>query len=232
MIYKDIYVPWQILKTKITFTFDNFTYVEYPDKYEIYAVDKIFCYICILPKNEQPGSDLQLDLNDFEQNYKDKGNLFLSYGVRDFSYSPLREWQSIGVVYEVQPPEAGETFRQNIFDFRISEEIVGKDNCVEIVGGQYYIRNIDAINEADIMEFSVVDKDDVLGLFQYYRLTVGTDVLELAKFVRTHSVIGGTLVRINPGQSKILPLGLYLRTSYISYGSVPFKLKIDFFLPR
>ena len=232
MIYKDIYVPWTVIKTKISSTFDNFTYIEYPDKYEVYVVDKIFCFICVLPKTELPGINVQSDLEDFEQNYKGKGNLFEIYGMKNASYSPLREWQSVGAVYEVQPPEPGEMFKQNIFDTRISEDLVGRDGCVEIVGGQYYIKDPSVIDERDIVEFSVVDKDDVLGLFQYYGLTVGTDVLELAKFVRTHSVIGGTLVKIEPGQAKILPLGLYLRVSYICYGTTPFKFKVDYFLPR
>lgn len=42
----------------------------------------------------------------------------------------------------------------------------------------------DTPTAGDYGEFSVVDKDDVLGLFASLGLTVGVDVLEVAKYVR------------------------------------------------
>ena len=146
-------------------------------------------------------------------------------------YTSNREWKSVGQKYQIIAPVSPETYKQNIFDLKLDENIVGADGFCELIAGSYYIRNEAAIHDDDILEFSVIDKDDVLGLFSQYGLTVGTDVLELAKFIRTHSVVGGTLVHFIPGQRKILPQGLYLRTSYTSYGSTNFLLKINFELP-
>lgn len=69
----------------------------------------------------------------------------------------------------------------------------------------------------DIVEFSIVDKDDVLGMFGAMGLTVGQDVLEVAKFLRTFHVEPGThrgqVLGKTAGQ--VLP-GLYMRIKYDS----------------
>ena len=72
----------------------------------------------------------------------------------------------------------------------------------------------------DYAEFSVVDKDDVLGLFSVYGLTVGVDVLELGKYAES--------IYINPEQTSTSHLeapsaanvvsGLWLRTKYENTG--------------
>ena len=73
---------------------------------------------------------------------------------------------------------AGET---TFFDIEITTEIKMKK-------GSYHVQNIDDIVEGDYIEFSVIDKNDVLGLFGTYGLTVGVDILELHKFVRTEFI--------------------------------------------
>lgn len=59
----------------------------------------------------------------------------------------------------------------------------------EVVTTQVYVQGgratIQHVEDGDMVEFSVVDKDDVLGLFATYGLTVGVDVLELRKYVKT-----------------------------------------------
>ena len=151
--------------------------------------------------------------------------------VQDAIYTTSREWQSIGANYKVIPPIFPDAFKQNIFDFRIDEAYSGVDGQIELIGGRYYIKDNSAINENDFLEFSVVDKDNILGLFEIYGLVVGTDILELKKFIKTHSVIGGQIVEFNPGQVKILYAGLYLRLSYTSYGNTQFAFKIDYIMP-
>lgn len=67
----------------------------------------------------------------------------------------------------------------------------------------------------DYGEFAVVDKDDVLGLFSTYGLTVGVDVLEVAKYVRKfRPPPWREMVEIKLGVAgKIVP-GLYMRFIY------------------
>lgn len=53
---------------------------------------------------------------------------------------------------------------------------------VYVQGGRATIQNVE---DGDMVEFSIVDIDDVLGLFATYGLTPGVDVLELRKYVKT-----------------------------------------------
>ena len=79
--------------------------------------------------------------------------------------------------------------------------------------------------DGDIVEFSVVDKDDVLGLFATYGLTVGVHVLEVAKFLETFHVEPGTHRGTLESQTagQVLP-GLYMR---IKYESAPLRATPD-----
>jgi hypothetical protein len=114
---------------------------------------------------------------------------------------------------------AGQT---NIFD-----EVVTTEK--QIRGGWYEL--LDATAKAvvnDYIEFAVVDKDDVLGLFSTYGLTVGVDVLELKKYVKTEYV--------NPAHSDrqmflanstfVILAGLYMRTIYESTGGQDVCFKV------
>jgi hypothetical protein len=86
-------------------------------------------------------------------------------------------------------------------------------------------------NEAvlgDYIEFAIVDKDNVLGLFAYFGLTVGTDVLELKKYVRNEYVCPAVVgQRQEFGVSGVFQVmtGLYFRTIYHSVGEVPVNFK-------
>ena len=89
---------------------------------------------------------------------------------------------------------------------------------VKVQGGDWWVRN--AV-DGDYIEFAVVDKDDVLGLFATYGLTVGVDVLELGKFVRTLYVPEGS----SEGSRRVASpqtvySGLYLRVIYHSVGTI------------
>jgi hypothetical protein len=74
----------------------------------------------------------------------------------------------------------------NIFDQLVTTE-------KQLRGGWYEIMDDNSVL-GDYIEEAVVDKDDVLGLFDTYGLTVGVDVLELKKYVKTEyinpSVVG------------------------------------------
>jgi hypothetical protein len=109
----------------------------------------------------------------------------------------------------------------NIFD-----ELVVTEK--QLRGGWYEILDNNAVI-GDYIEEAVVDKDDVLGLFSTYGLTVGVDVLELKKYVKTEY--------INPSNANerqvflvsstfVVMAGLYTRIIYESTGGVDVQLKV------
>lgn len=65
----------------------------------------------------------------------------------------------------------------------------------------------------DYAEFSIVDKDDVLGLFATYGLTPGVDVLELGKYVQKQylSPAGVPWAHLSTPTVAIVYPGLYMR---------------------
>ncbi|MBW2170305.1 MAG: hypothetical protein JRG69_13815, partial [Deltaproteobacteria bacterium] len=96
-------------------------------------------------------------------------------------------------------------------------------------GGSYETFGVDAV-VGDIVEFAVVDKDDVLGLFGMLGLTVGIDVLELRKYVRKEYVNPSAFGRrqVFEGNSAFAVIaGLYLRSVYESNGSVDVVFKVN-----
>lgn len=109
----------------------------------------------------------------------------------------------------------------NFFDERIDTE-------KQLRGGWYEILDSNSVI-GDYVEQSVIDKDDVLGYFSLYGLTVGQDVLELKKYVKTEYVNPSTA-----GQRQVfavsstftLAVGLYLRVAYNSIGSNDVQLKV------
>ena len=108
----------------------------------------------------------------------------------------------------------------NLFD-----EVVTTER--QLRGGWYELFDDGAV-EGDYLEFAVVDKNDVLGLFGLLGLTVGEDVLELAKYVRTEY--------INPTKKDrqmfmarstfVVTAGLFLRTIYESTGETDVTFKV------
>lgn len=93
----------------------------------------------------------------------------------------------------------------NVFDWQLPFNVALQGVHAIIVDNQ----------DGDYGEFSVVDADDVLGLFALYGLTVGVDVLQIQKF--------GETVYVPAGRSDIgyffdsafqIPAGLYLRMTW------------------
>lgn len=109
----------------------------------------------------------------------------------------------------------------NFFDRLITTER-------QLRGGWYEIMNDKAV-VGDYVEQSVIDKDDVLGLFSVYGLTVGVDVLELKKYVITEYVnpaTAGTRQYFGAASTFTLAAGLYLRTAYNSTGVDDVEVKV------
>lgn len=117
----------------------------------------------------------------------------------------------------------------NIFDELITSE-------VKLRGGWYELLDDPTIPKAtnqDYIEFSVVDKDDVLGLFSTYGLTVGEDVLEISKFVVKDYInpYHNNREMFNVSSASTIVAGLYMRTYYYSNGAqdVTFKRIIHYY---
>lgn len=112
----------------------------------------------------------------------------------------------------------------NIYDEPITTEL-------KLRGGWYELVAPTATPQAtklDYLEFSIVDKDNVLGLFANYGLTPGVDVLELKKFVRTDYINPYKNERQtfhSQGASSVMA-GLFFRTHYRSFGSTPVDFKV------
>jgi len=97
---------------------------------------------------------------------------------------------------------------------------------IKVRGGWYELMD-DKAAVGDYIEFSIVDKDDVLGLFSAYGLTVGVDILELKKFIRKEYVnprITGRQDFDSEGASTVYA-GLYMRVAYFSTGAEDVQFK-------
>ena len=107
----------------------------------------------------------------------------------------------------------------------IFDEVVTVEK--QLRGGWYELFDENAV-EGDYLEFSVVDKDDVLGLFALYGLTVGEDVLELKKYVKTDyiNVLKRDRQVFMAKSTFVVTAGLYIRTTYESVGETDVTFKV------
>jgi hypothetical protein len=107
----------------------------------------------------------------------------------------------------------------SIFD----EEVTA---ALKIRGGWYSLITAGQAVAGDYLEFSVVDKEDILGLFATYGLDPG-DVLELKKYVKKDYITPGYLGRneFEVGGAFPLVAGLFMRTAYTSIGEVDVTFK-------
>jgi hypothetical protein len=213
----DILVNWSTIKNFFTSRNVPLQYVEENNFYHLKAFDSYFSVSCNLLKDN---SD---DVNDFEDNYKEDANKRISEIItQDGS---LLASLSYGTTPQIatwkrrkHTATAGET---NYFDVLITTEI-------RLAGGEYEVDNIEDVHSDDYIEFSLIDKDDVLGLFSTYGLTEGVDILELFKFVRQEYPSKMAEFYTNIGCAYIVVGGLYFRVAYVSGGStnINFKTRI------
>jgi len=85
------------------------------------------------------------------------------------------------------------------------------DKQVYVKGGQYWTTGG---TSGDYAEASVIDKDDILGLFALYGLVPGVDVLELFKFAESIYINpqGTGFASLDTPDTAMVVSGLYLRT--------------------
>jgi len=109
----------------------------------------------------------------------------------------------------------------SIFDEEITIE-------KQLRGGWYELMDGKAV-EGDYIEESVVDKNDVLGLFPLFGYTVGQDVLELQKYIETEYVnplTPGSRIGFRVSSTFVIVAGLFTRTVYHSFGAEDVKVKV------
>jgi hypothetical protein len=123
----------------------------------------------------------------------------------------------------------------SIFDAKIVEEI-------KLSGGEVWVTEATSPNVGsdDFVEFSLIDKDDILGYFSMLGLTVGVDILEVSKFVFNEYIQRGPspyhldLVTNIPGAAFLMQ-GLYRRIVYHSVnstGPVEFISKLFYYVRK
>lgn len=119
-----------------------------------------------------------------------------------------------GFKYTAQPEAL------NIFD-----EPIG-NSLVYIQGGKVWVKSP---NLGDYAELSIVDKDNVLGLFDNYGLTQGVDVLEVSKWVRKlYPPPWDWECDLFSKTAGSVASGLYLRIAYQNTGIVPVDFGVSY----
>lgn len=193
-----------------------------PNTYILWVSCESVLMVCSLNK----GSNLA-DYNDFENNYKIKWNKSNNNDFGIGLVSPTLD--DVQGLYPKKKMYAENVIagKLNIFDYMIDVE-------KRISGGEYWIYPEDSskIHKKDYLEFSVIDKNDVLGIFNYYGLIPGVDILELTKFVKTDYIKKGNSAEGYHSQlfegikgTNALVAGLFLRVAYFSVGTQD----LDFF---
>ena len=172
--------------------------------------------------------DEAADIEDFEENYEaisnqniearnEFGSIIVSPSFEDvMGLYPKKKMTRHHIV-------AGEI---NLLDEEITTER-------RINGGEYWIDLDDTgkVHKDDYVDFSIIDKNDVLGLFSTYNLTVGVDILELVKFVKGDiikkgSVLNGYHSQLYEGIKGTNPVytGLFQRIMVDSQGTENYDL--------
>lgn len=107
-----------------------------------------------------------------------------------------------------------------IVDYKIEREIYVK-------GGWFWT---DQGNIGDYGEFSVVDKDNILGLHTFYGLTPGVDVIELGKYVSSQYLNpnGHDWCALEPPNVANVVSGLYMRTKIHTTGEKPVNMGVTY----
>jgi hypothetical protein len=120
----------------------------------------------------------------------------------------------------------------NIFDEQIQ---LGQ----RLFGGKYWIHrdSVDKVHSDDYVEFSIIDKDNILGMFDMFGLSIANgDFIEITKFIIRDYVDKGNpsngfysdLTTPTSPASEIPP-GLYRRVAYYSAGGQPLTIYVKYY---
>jgi len=195
-----------------TYAILRYVWVDEGEAYNIIAIDGPVCRICGINKGSSDATDFETNFKNYEviQPLSSEGRMIVAPTYMDTAgakgHFEGNKWLAT----------AG---AQSFFDILVTTQIY-------VQGGTYWCENAE---KGDYAEFSIVDKDDVLGLFALYGLTVGVDVLVLEKYVKTEYMHEGR----NEGDIEVTSKGdvfpgLYLRASYVSIGSVDVDMAVRY----
>lgn len=208
---------WPAFKFLVTQKGLSIQFIEHNGNYHLKAIDGQFILDCVLPIDPQNEETL-----DFETNFKASGNQPIQKmnGQGCVVIAPtFEDTEGLTTIWKghryITQPEA-----LNIFDTLITTQL-------KLRGGWYKLLSTGATDE-DYVEFSIVDKDNCLGLFSYFGLTPGVDVLELKKFIRTEFINPLDFSRqefLSNAASEVMA-GLYFRVYYYSAGTTPVILSV------
>lgn len=190
--------------------------------YLLYAYDDVHYYEAVI--------NTTAEIEDFEANYKATANQPLAtrndFGAEIVSptfddvnglYPKKKMYKDTAIAGQI-----------NFFDIEVTQE-------KRINGGEYWVHPEDVakVHDDDYVEFSIIDKNDVLGLFSAYGLNKANgDILELCKFVLTDYVLKGDpdngyhseLYEGIKG-TNVVYTGLFMRAAYVSHGTENIRWK-------
>lgn len=223
----DINKDWDSLKELIDNKSLNLQYNEpyQKDYYEVFAVEGPIVYHAIIDKSSIEASELEGSyLSNCNSAITEKailsgvnkdmyGNYLFSPTFSDTPGEPKwqdKKWSAIA--------GSATSSAVSFHDIQITTE-------VRIRGGEWFVQNFENVHENDFIELSIVDKDDSLGLFSLYGYTVGIDIIELAKFIKTSYIFKQERIfKEEMLNSFPVVTGLYLRMAYTSYGNTNIKI--------
>jgi hypothetical protein len=196
-----------------TYAHKHHTWVEDSSAYQICFQDGNMVHLVGI--NKDSGANQQ----DFEANWKTvQENVSVKDGeqVVASAYSAIKEagrFQGLLI-------QASGIDTDTMLDHRIDRQIY-------VHGGWFWSEGGSC---GDYAEFSVVDKDDVLGYFQYYGLTSGVDVLELGKYVKTQYLRPAGIDMCHLETPTVAPVcpGLYMRTKIHTTSETPVCLGVTY----
>ena len=143
-----------------------------------------------------------------ETNRTTEGNLIYSPTY----FSAAEAWRSKGIIFDIPANSIG------INDLVIQSQL-------RIQGADFWVRS-DV--DGNMAEFSVIDKDNVLGYHTLYSLPPGYP-LELAKFVESNYFPSGLYIGSkNATQAHPVVQGLYVRVKYTNNSSTDAKMGVNY----
>ena len=211
-----VHMTWAEFKSVVSAKGMLHQHVEDTEQYRLFCIDGPVVYTSSIYKPGAVVAGIQASNDDDRQEFfddwepisnktleprSDEGRLIVAPTYMDTGGADTNFFGSTFTA------TAGE---QTVNDFLVTEQIY-------LQGGTFWIEDAKIRDE---VYFSVVDTDDILGMFSTLGYTVGVDILELKKYIHDMEMHNG----FNEGslvvssKANILP-GLKLRMSYTSKGT-------------
>jgi len=202
-----IIVSYDTLKNIISSKSLLWQYVEYSDKYIVFAVDQNIIYETVLMKNLSKVSGdrikAQSDLNDFENNYKSISNSTLEARTADGlikrAQALFASETALFITGKSEISYASTTPVTTVIDIKY-------DNNIYLYGAMVWVWNA---NWGDYGTFQIIDKDNILGY--------GNNIV-LAEYGSSCPFYKDMHINIVNDDYKEVFQGLYVRFLYYNVG--------------